>query len=261
MVVFFDIDGTIIDGKTNIIPASAVRAVEKLRENGHIAIINTGRPYLQVDARVKQMAFRGFACGCGLEVLLDGSWLVRQRPSLSLRWKAVQCSRKYGMRSFYETTDGGILLDGEYSRHTGFEREVERLREAGYPIHHLSEGEDPDFVKFVTFPAESSDIAGFRAEMETDYSIINREHSMLELVLQGYSKAGGMQVVLDYLNASPEDTLAIGDSTNDLTMFALAAHTVCMGDGTQAVKDVSEYITAPVLDDGIEKALQHYGLI
>lgn len=261
MVVFFDIDGTIIDGPTNKIPESAVRAVEELRRNGHIAIVNTGRPFLQVDARVKEMAFRGFACGCGMEVMLDGQWLVRVRPDAALRRKAVACSRKYGMRSFYETEDGGILLDGEYSRHPIFGREVERLREAGYPIHVLKDPEEPRFVKFVTFPVAESDTDGFREEMRGDFTIIDRENGMLELVLKGYSKAGGMQTALNYLGVGREETLAIGDSTNDLTMFALAEHTVCLGGGAEELKAVSEYVTAEVLDDGLEKALRHYHLI
>ena len=80
MVIFFDIDGTIVDDKTNEIPASTIRAVEALVENGHIPIVNTGRAYFQVDRRVTRMAFRGFACGCGMEVQLDGKWLVRVKP-------------------------------------------------------------------------------------------------------------------------------------------------------------------------------------
>ena len=70
-----------------------------------------------------------------------------------------------------------------------------------------------------------------------------------------------MQRILDHLGAAPEQTYAIGDSTNDLPMFRLAAHTVCMGGGTEEVKQAVEYVTAPVLEDGIQKALQHYGLI
>lgn len=260
MVIFFDIDGTIIDGRTNEIPESAIRAVEKLKENGHIAMINTGRPFMQVDARVKEMSFRGFVCGCGMQVLLDGQWLVNKKPDLALRRKAVACSRKYNMRSFYETGDGGILLDGEYSVHPRFSRELARLAAIGFPMHELEDNE-PDFVKFITFASEDGDVAGFKAAMEDDFTIIDRENSMYELVLKGCSKAGGMQAALDYLGASKEDTLAIGDSTNDLPMFSLAAHTVCMGGGMDEVKAVCEYITADVMDDGIEKALQHYGLI
>ena len=261
MVIFFDIDGTIIDDKTHQIPDSTRRAVEKLVENGHIPIINTGRPFFQVDKRVKQMAFRGYACGCGMEVLLDGKWLVRQKPSPELRQKSVEVSRKYGMCSFYETEDGGILLDGAHSIHPIMSREVERLRKAGFPIHQLEEGQQPDFVKFVTFAGEKGDVEGFTRELEGDYTIINRENFMYELVLKGFSKAAGMELILRHLGADEENTLAIGDSTNDLPMFQMAKHTVCMGGGMDEVKQLCEFVTAPVMEDGIEKALKHYGLI
>ena len=261
MVIFFDIDGTIIDDHTHEIPPSAIRAVEQLKQNGHIPIINTGRPFLQVDPRVKGMAFRGFACGCGMEVLLDGAWLVREKPSPALRQKSVEVSRKYHMCSFYETQDGGILLDGIHSVHPIMSKEVERLRRAGFPIHNLEEEGEPDFVKFVTFAGAGGDVAGFKRELEQDYTIIDRENGMYELVLKGYSKAEGMALILRRLGVSRENTLAIGDSTNDLPMFALAAHSVCLGNGSEEAKAACEYVTADVLDDGIEKALIHYGLI
>ena len=261
MVIFFDIDGTIIDDRTHEIPPSAVRAVERLAEKGHIPIINTGRPYFQVDSRVKKMAFRGFACGCGMEVLLDGSWLVRAKPDLALRRKSVEVSRKYNMCSFYETEDGGILLDGEHSVHPIMSREVTRLEQAGFPIHQLEEEGEPDFVKFVTFRGDGGDVEGFKKALEADYTITDRENGMYELVLKGYSKAEGMALILRRLGVSRENTLAIGDSTNDLPMFRLAEHTVCMGGGMEEVKEMCEYVTAPVLEDGIEKALTHFDLI
>lgn len=261
MVIFFDIDGTIIDDQTHQIPPSTIRAVERLREKGHIPIINTGRAFFQVDPRVKQMAFRGFACGCGMEVQLDRAWLVRAKPSLALRQKSVLCSRKYHMCSFYETGDGGILLDGEHSVHPIMSREVERLRQAGFPIHELSQEGEPDFVKFVTFLGAGGDAAGFKRELEEDYTIIDRENGMYELVLKGFSKAAGMELILRHLGVDAKDTLAIGDSTNDLPMFRLAGHTVCMGGGMDEVKRLCEYVTDPVMEDGIEKALEHYGLI
>ena len=261
MVIFFDIDGTIIDEHTHTIPESTVRAVAQLKENGHIAIINTGRPYFQVDPRVKQMAFRGYSCGCGMEVLLDGSFLVRAKPAPALRKKSVECSRRYHMISFYETEDGGILLDGAHSFHPLMSREVERLRSAGFPIHELAREGEPDFVKFVTFAGAGADVAAFKAALGGDYTIIDREAGMYELVLKGYSKAAGMQRILDYLGVDAQHTYAIGDSTNDLPMFRLAAHTVCMGSGSAEVQQAAEYVTAPVLENGIEQALRHYGLI
>ena len=42
-VVFFDIDGTLIDPKTDFkIPESAMGAIRKLQRAGHLAVVNTG---------------------------------------------------------------------------------------------------------------------------------------------------------------------------------------------------------------------------
>ena len=84
---------------------------------------------------------------------------------------------------------------------------------------------------------------------------------MIEYVLKGCSKADGMNILLRHLGLGKEDALAIGDSTNDLPMFEAAGHTVCMGSGMAELKEKADYITSGVLEDGIEKALQHYGLI
>ena len=97
--------------------------------------------------------------------------------------------------------------------------------------------------------------------MEPYFTCIDRGSTMIEMVLGGCSKAGGMEELLRHLGVSREDTLAIGDSTNDLPMFAAAGHTACMGEGMEALKQEAEFITANVMDDGIEKALKHFGLI
>ena len=71
MVVFFDIDGTIIDNDTQRIPQSTMDAVTALRKNGHIPVLNTGRVSGHIDPRVEAMDFMGKVCGCGMEVILD----------------------------------------------------------------------------------------------------------------------------------------------------------------------------------------------
>ena len=97
--------------------------------------------------------------------------------------------------------------------------------------------------------------------MERDFTCIDRGNTMVEYVLRGCSKAEGMEALLSHLGISREETLAIGDSTNDLPMFSVAAHTVCMGGGMEELKRRAEYVTAGVLDDGVERALRHFGLL
>ena len=70
-----------------------------------------------------------------------------------------------------------------------------------------------------------------------------------------------MRRLLQILNVPKEESFAIGDSENDLTMFDVAGTTICMGDGMEKLKAAADYITDSVLEDGIFNALRHFGLI
>lgn len=261
MVVFFDIDGTIVDEETQILPASAVRAVEQLGRSGHIAVVNTGRPFSHLDPRVRAMAFQGWVCGCGMEVRLGDTWLSRVRPNGPLCKKSIEAARRFRMAPLYEGEDGTILVDGECPHHPNGDRETERMRKKGFSTPVFRGDERPKFIKFVTFDTPGCDREGFLREMEGDYMCIDRGGTMIELVPGGCTKAGGMELLLKHLGVPREQVYAIGDSTNDLTMFAQAGHTACMGGGMAELKEKSDFVTAPVLEDGIEKALEHFGLL
>lgn len=261
MVVFFDIDGTLIDDESQVIPQSTIRAIRALRENGHIALVNTGRPFTHIDPRIRKMDFRGWVCGCGMEVQLDGQWLRCLRPSREMMDLAVQTARDCRMMPLYEQEDGALLLDGEYSRHPAITWEVEHMAEKGFAIRRMADTPDWKFMKHIAYYDSGSDLNTYVQTLEPYFTVIYRANQMLELVVKGASKAGGMQLVLDSLHTGKENAMAIGDSTNDLPMFGLAGHTVCMGNGMAQLKAAAEYVTDDVLHDGIENALKRYRLI
>ena len=261
MIVFFDIDGTIVDDRTQVIPESVSRAIEALRAKGHIPVINTGRPYSHIDPRIRAMAFEGFVCGCGMEVILNGQFIYRNFPEPDLCRLIRDTVRELNMQVLYEAEGGTILTDGALSTNRFEVMECNRMKKKGFPVLEISSLKEPRFIKLVTFDGEDSRHEEFKKRMEPYFTCIERGYTMLELVKKGCSKAKGMEILLEHLGADRAQTLAIGDSTNDLPMFQMAGHTVCMGGGMEELKKQAEYITAPVLEDGIEKALQHYGLI
>ena len=55
--------------------------------------------------------------------------------------------------------------------------------------------------------------------------------------------------------------MAFGDGENDMAMLRFAGIGVAMGNGSDLLKRKADYVTASVDDDGIEKALLHFGLI
>lgn len=261
MVVFFDIDGTIIDDESQIIPQSAIRAVEKLKENGHIAVVNTGRPYSHIDPRIREMAFSGWVCGCGMEIMLDGNWLTRNAPDEKLCRYVLDTVRECRMQVLYEADGGAIYLDKELSECPQCVKEAGRMREKGFHVAQIDTLPEPKFMKLVVYDGPGCRRSEFLSKMEPYFTCIDRGGTMVELVKKGCSKAAGMEHLLKHLGVSKEDTLAIGDSTNDLPMFCVAGHTVCMGGGMEELKRHAEFITAAVMEDGIEKALKHFHLL
>ena len=82
-----------------------------------------------------------------------------------------------------------------------------------------------------------------------------------EVTVLGVTKREGMKAVEDYYGLTREDTIAFGDGPNDLQMLEYAGTGVCLGDGSKAAKDKSDYITDALADDGIFHAMEHLGLI
>ena len=261
MVIFFDIDGTIIDNETQIIPESTLRAVEKLGRNGHIAVVNTGRPFAHIDPRIREMSFGGWVCGCGMEIRVDGSWLFRRCPTDEICAQVREAVLDCGMQVLYEGQEGVLYTERGHADHPKVLQEVNGMRSKGFRIEDMADISQPRFMKFVTYDGENCRRQEFIARVSQWFTCIDRGDTMLELVLKGCSKAGGMEELLAHLGIPREDTLAIGDSTNDLPMFSVAARGVCMGGGMEELKAKADFVTAPVLEDGIEKALIHYGLI
>ena len=260
MVVFFDIDGTVVDNDTQIIPESTVEAIHRLREKGHLPVVNTGRPYGHVDPRVRAMDFGGWICACGMEVILNGEYLHRDYPSKEACRQIAEAAHRYGL--LIQAEGETELFYDETMTYSGFSaREAVRLAKKGIQVVPFSAVPDFSFVKFVTHDIEGSDRAAFLKVAEAEFDCFIHEGTMIEYAKRGNTKARGMERLLAALNVPKEETFAIGDSGNDLPMFALAGTTICMGNGMDIAKEKADFVTDSVLEDGIWKALKHYGLI
>ncbi len=260
MVVFFDIDGTVVDNDTQIIPDSTVEAIRLLRENGHLPVVNTGRPYAHVDTRVRAMDFGGWICACGMEVILNGEYVHRE--CLTAEEAAWVADQAYRCGMLIQAESDTQLLYDHTKTYSGFSaREAVRLAARGIQVVPFRDVPGFTFVKFVTHDTEGCKRQEFLDAMAPKFELNIHSGTMVEYIKKGNSKARGMERLLEALNMPREQTFAIGDSGNDLPMFAHAGTTICMGDGMDILKEKADYVTDPLLEDGIYNALKHFGLI
>ena len=71
----------------------------------------------------------------------------------------------------------------------------------------------------------------------------------------------GIQKILDYYNFTKDEAMAFGDGGNDISMLNYVGTGVAMGNATDDVKAIADYITDSVQENGIVSALKHFEII
>ena len=82
-----------------------------------------------------------------------------------------------------------------------------------------------------------------------------------ELINRKFDKGTGIKAICDHLGCTLADTIGFGDSDNDLQMTDVAGISVCMGNGSETLKQRCDRIAPSVYEDGITKEFEALGLI
>ena len=118
------------------------------------------------------------------------------------------------------------------------------------------------FDKYLVSIGPDSDRAGFeKYAQENDMICFDHGHDVWEVTLAKYTKATGIQFLLDHLDMSLEDSFAFGDSTNDLAMLKYAGTSIAMGNSMPEIFPFCTYRTTGITDNGIWNAMKHFQLI
>ena len=259
--VFFDVDGTLfLQG--NPVPESTVAAIHKLRENGHLAFVCSGRSRIMIPKKeILSVGFDGVIAACGMyasfgeRILFDEEMTAEQLTDIL---------------PVLKDTDTMYILEGtEYIYYD--ERTIHYAIDDWY-VRSISEMVSE---RFCVVPERVEDIHANKISIQVPksrmgevteqakryYQILLHEENIAEIIPHGFSKAGGIRRVCEMLGISQKNTIAVGDSINDVDMLKYAQIGIVMGNGTQIAKENADYITTDINDDGIWNAMKHFGLI
>ena len=86
-------------------------------------------------------------------------------------------------------------------------------------------------------------------------------HPSVDVTVLGYGKGDACLDVAAELGIDGSETYAFGDGVNDISMVEAVAHGIAMGNAVDALKDVADYVTDAIDEDGVANALARLGLV
>ena len=275
--IFLDVDGTLIDYDAKL-PASAAKAVDMARANGHKVYICTGCSKAEVLQR-NLCDLDGMIGGNGAYVEDHNEVVMHQGLSKEdVKHIVDWCNERH--LGFYLEANSGMYCN-DYMLEQGPETMVKYAQGKGADLEkakgsskvfmngfiHL-QGEDlyRDDVNKISFILSSYQ-DHLDSKVEFPNLIANTWGGKGELALYGdlgptgITKRHAIEVLMEHLGADFKDTISFGDAKIDLSMFECCAYNVAMGNGGPEIKEAADYITTDVNDDGLYNAFKHLGLI
>ncbi|HML68490.1 MAG TPA: HAD family hydrolase [Clostridia bacterium] len=253
----FDFDETLYCHANRCVPASARQALQQLLALGEFVVIATGRApdSYEFICRTLGIPLEWVIALNGQLIYHNGEIVYEKFITLPSIREIYDIARENGFAS------GGFYQDG--SLVSQINQRVQTVwTEFGSPLPK----EIPDFLdRYALYQAHlyvtKEEANRFFANQIQDY-IVNWSHeTLMNLISKETGKSKGIEWLMQRFVIDRKDTYAFGDGFNDVDMIQSVAHGVAMGNASQDLKKVAEYVTDPPDGDGILHALQYFGVL
>lgn len=254
-LIFFDIDGTLYNSNKEV-PPDAKRAIQQLKQDGHVIAIATGRgPFMYEDLRA-ELGIDTYISYSGQYVVFEGEVIYENAiANETLTKLSAQAHKNDHPIAYCDEKDLRVsTLDHEHVRAGlgSLNLGIEVSEDKAY-FHNN------DIYQSLLFFGEA-EAAEYISEYDDVYFLRWHEYCV-DVIPTGGSKAKSIQLVIDKMNFDMKDVYAFGDGPNDVEMLELIENSVAMANGVEAAKAVSKYETGHVDENGLYDGLKLVGLI
>jgi Cof subfamily protein (haloacid dehalogenase superfamily) len=253
-IVFFDIDGTLLDHEKNL-PISTKKAIYELKNNGVYVAIATGRAPFMFENLRKELDIDSFVSFNGQFVVFENE-IIYENPLHDGDLKKIHAD---SIRNQHPL----IFMDNKYMKasvkhHPYIETCLNSLK-FPHPEEDSSFYLSNKIYQTLIF-CQDGEEQYYIHEYPT-FGFVRWHPYSLDIIPAGGSKAEGIKKMIERLGFQLEDVYAFGDGLNDIEMLKEVGTGVAMGNGVSAAKEQADFITTDVSNKGIWNGLKELNLI
>ena len=253
-IIFFDIDGTLIEFGTTKIKDKVAYALHELQKQGIKLFIATGRPKFVVPY-FDNVEFDGYLTYNGGYCFQKDRVLYKNPLDKKDLLQIIENAKKMNT----PINIAGLDRMGSNFYDETMEEYFRIASQHCFVLDDYDELLKEDIYEAMYALPESMD-----SELLSATSSIQSTRwwpKAADLIPFNSGKEYGIMHVLEAYGYTKEEAMAFGDGGNDITMLQAVGCGIAMGNATEDVKAIADYITDSVEEDGIYTALVKMGLV
>ncbi|MDR5588588.1 MULTISPECIES: Cof-type HAD-IIB family hydrolase [Clostridium] len=269
-LVCIDMDGTLLNGHSNISERNK-DALKKAVKKGVQVAISTGRIFASADYFADLIGIKTDLISC------NGAY-IKNRSTNEVMYsntltneqvlKIHDSIKGHDFKIIYYTHDTAIVDSLFPENHTynvtnklvSDEKKVKFFITSD--INKILEKYSNKIIKVICLDNSKDKNTLFEVKNNllkfSDIETVSSGDNNFEVMQRGVSKGNAARILSEKLGIKQEEVICIGDNENDLSMIKFAGLGVAMGNGSDVVKEVADYITDTNVNDGVAKVIEKF---
>lgn len=252
--IFFDIDGTLLSHASGGVPQSARTAISILKRRGVKVFPATGRHILEIrKLPVGDLPFDGY-------VTLNGQLCLNARQEIT-RSLAIAPQDAEKLISVFRQRNVPVQFVEQDRMYINFVNDAVRFAQKAISTPIPPAGVYTGGVLYQCNVYDNGPVVDGLIKELPSCKMSRWNPYAVDIIPKEGGKVAGIRSFLADLGISPLEVMAFGDGENDMEMLKFAGTGVAMGSAVEAVRTCADYVTDDIDQDGVCKALEHFGLL
>lgn len=267
-LVCIDMDGTLLNGKHQVTELNK-NAIREAVEKGVKIAITTGRLYTSASLYAELI-------GVKVAVISSNGTYIREKDEDKVIYKhplnrdqfnkICDIIDKYNVRTNFNTFNRFITreLPAEDNAYMITNKTAPKHLQVAFGVHEnmrevfdIYEGE---VLKAIMFPESPELIEKIKKDLIElgGLEVVSSGPDNIEIMAEGTSKGSGVKAFAEILGIKREEIICIGDHENDISMVKYAGLGIAMGNATESLKAVADYVTDDNENSGVGNAINKF---
>lgn len=253
-IVFFDIDGTLLDSNNTILP-STKQAIRQLQQRGVYTAIATGRTPNMFQSIRQELNIESYVSINGQYVIFEGLEIYKNEIETNQLGSLVEDAASHGHEmAFYNHKH--VCATAE--RHPYIEDCFHSVH-LNYPSYNRNFYRENPVCQGILFCEEGDE--NYYETSYPNFEFVRWHNRAIDVLPKGSSKAIGIQQFIKRAGFSVENTFAFGDGRNDMQMLSYVGTGIAMGNAVDELKQCADVVTKSCDEDGIVTGLKAVHLL